>query len=147
MKRDWNDEMEMALAQPRIIHRFPQPFREGMPQLYLAIVFELQNDKTNHTAAAISRDGRIESECSIGAVRAGKLTIDCTGKGLGTFCTKRRDDVLRFVEATLAKVIAARNGSMADRTQRRVKKRCDRAQRLRSAVDSHNAASQSSTPR
>jgi len=54
---------------------------------------------------------------------------------------------LRFVEAILANIIAARNGSMADGTQRRVKKRRDRAQRLKSAVDSHNAASQSSTPR
>src|SRR5205823_9555461 len=109
--------------------------------LYLAIVFELQNDKAHYTPAAISGNGRIESECSIGAVRAGKLTINCTGKGLGTFCTKRRDDTLRFVEAILAKVIAARNGSMADGTQRRVKKRRDRAQRLKSAHDSHNAAS------
>src|SRR2546430_15349963 len=123
MKRDWNDEMEMALAQPRIVHRLPQPFRDGMPQLYLAIVFELQNDKTNQAAAAISGDRSVESECSIRAVRAGELTIDCPAKGLGTFCTKRGNDALRFVDAILANVIVPPNRSMADGAQRRVKKR------------------------
>src|SRR6476646_5662805 len=147
MKRDRDNEIEMPRAQPRINHRFLQPFRDGMPQLQLAIVLELQKDKTNDPAAAISRHGRIKSQCSICAVSTGKHTIDCTGKRLGTFCTKRRDNAGGLIETIPANVIAARNGRMTDGTQRGIKKRRDRAQLLKSAVDSHNATSQSSTPR
>ena len=147
MKWDWNNEIEMPRAQARIIHRFPQPFRDGMPQLQLAIVFELQNDKTNDPAAAISGYGGIESQRSIRAVSTGKHTIDCTGKRLRTFCTKRRDNAGGLIETIPANVIAAGNGRMTDGTQGRVKKRRDRAQRFKSAIDSHNATSQSLTPR
>ena len=54
---------------------------------------------------------------------------------------------MRFVEAILAKVVAPRNRGVANGTQSRVKKRRDGAQRLKCAIDSHNAARQSLTPR
>jgi len=82
MKWNGNDAVEISAAQTPIAHRFLQPFRHGMSQMQLAIIFELQNDKTNHAAAAISGDGGIEGEGAMCAIGTVKLAVDRSWKWL-----------------------------------------------------------------
>ena len=82
MKRNRDNDIEISTAQTRIAHGFLQPFRNGMPQMQLTIVFELQDDKTNNAAATIRGDGGIEGKRPIHAVRAGELAMDRSWKWL-----------------------------------------------------------------
>src|SRR4029434_9194472 len=147
MKWNGNKKIMLGVAQTRIIHCFLQPFSDRMPQMHLAIVFELQNNKANDASAAIGRDGSVECQGAICAVCAAKLLLDRSGKRFRAFRTKRSHDALRFIETILTDVIAAPNGVVANRTKRRVKERDDRVPGFKSALDLHNATSQSLAPR
>src|SRR5436190_13552650 len=125
MQRDSNNQIKLSRAQSNIVHRFQQPIGNGMTEMQLTIVFELQNNKANDTATAIGGDGGIECEGAAGTVTTGKLALNRAGKWLRTFCTKRRNDALRLIKAILTYVILARDRRAANCAYCRVKKRRD----------------------
>ena len=57
VQRDRNDKVEPATAQARIVERFDQPIGDGMAQMNLMPVLEVEQDLAHHAAAAIGRDG------------------------------------------------------------------------------------------
>src|SRR5947207_6767142 len=68
VERHGNDHIESAPAESCVIERGKKPARHEMPEVDLAMIFKLQHDLANDSAAAISRDSGIEMQCAMGAV-------------------------------------------------------------------------------
>ena len=101
---DGNDQVEPPAVQPRIAHGFAEPFGEWVPQMALAPVFEVVHEFAHQSAAAVGRDGRLEMQRTMFAIRAAERLRDRAGKRLGTFRAERRGDPGSPIATTFAKI-------------------------------------------
>ncbi len=70
MERDWNDQVEAPAAQARIAQGLAEPFGQRVTQMPLTAVLEVVDEFANQAAAAVGRDGRIEMQNAMLAIRA-----------------------------------------------------------------------------
>src|ERR1041384_2180696 len=70
MKRHWNEEIEVAVAETGIAQSFAQPEADRMAEMALPRVLELMNEPANQTAAAVGGDRGISGKDPPHAIRA-----------------------------------------------------------------------------
>jgi hypothetical protein len=95
------------IAQPFIIERSAKPAPYKMTQMHLAIVFEVVDDVSNDTAAAVCGDGYVKIDCAMCTVRAAERGGNGSFKGLRTCFAKWRRDADDLCFATITQVLAS----------------------------------------
>src|ERR1700724_2777331 len=89
MQRNWNNRVEAAVAQSRIIQGGDKPAPDQMTKMNMLAVFKIENDVARDAAAAIGRDRCIKVDDTMRTVRAGKCGRDRAVERFRAFCTKR----------------------------------------------------------
>jgi hypothetical protein len=107
-----------------------EPSSEGVAQMALTPVLEVVHELAHESATAIGRDGRIEMQNAVFAIRATERLCDRAEKGLGTLGTERRSDSGRPAAATVAKIFTPLNVARTDDAERGIEERTQRPQRL-----------------
>ncbi len=140
MERNRNDQVEAPVAQARIVHRFAQPFREGMTKMALPAVLEVVDEFAHEAAAAISRHGGIEMQGAMFAVGAAKRLRDRAKERLGTLRAKRGGDARGAALATRAKIFNPFHRSQTDNAGGRIEKRTERGEGIKGREEAHSGA-------
>src|SRR5437016_4681410 len=141
MQRHWNDNVKSVAMKPGIIESYTEPACHQMAQIDLAAVFKIVNNPTDRSTTAIGGHRSVKMNFAMGAVRARKLTDNCAFKRFRAFCTKRRNNALGLFLASSAEIFARPDYRRADRTDRRVEKRCNRTQATKVCQDRHISTS------
>src|SRR5260370_32062132 len=137
MQRHWNDNVKSMAAKPGIIEGRAEAACHQMAQIDLAAVFKIVNNLTDDPATAIGGSRSVKMNFAMGAVRTRKLTDNCAFKRFRASCTKRRNNARGLFFASSAEIFARPDYRRADRTDRRVEKRCNRTQTTTICQDPH----------
>src|SRR6266853_6803888 len=92
MQRHWNNNVESAAAQPRIVKSGGEPARHQMTEMDLVPVLKVMDDLANDSATAIRRDSSVKMNRAMRAVRANKRAGNCAFEWFGAFPAKGLDD-------------------------------------------------------
>src|SRR6266567_2017375 len=92
MQRHWNNNVESAAAQPRIVKCGGEPARHQMTEVDLAPVLKIMDDLANDSATAIRRNSSVKMNRAMSAVRANERAGNCAFERFGAFPAKGRDN-------------------------------------------------------
>ena len=138
MEWDRDDHVKGAAVQARVAQGFAKPGGNGIAEVALPGVFEFVHQFADQAAAAVGRDGAIEMQDAMLAVRATEGLRDRTGKWLRTFRAERRHDPGRAALALGAEIFRAPDIGRAADASRRIEKRREGVKRLRYRERRHN---------
>jgi hypothetical protein len=125
------------IAQPFIIKRSEKPAPYKMTQMHLTVVFELVDDVSNYTAAAVCGDGCVKIDCAMRTVRAAERSGNGAFKGLRTCFAKWRRDADDLCFAIITKVLASTDVFPANGARCRIEQRYRSLEQLRFVKRDH----------